>query len=164
MKIRSIATVWLVATMAAMATAFASDWKYYETKPFGFSMLVPAGVTVREREWGDGWGGLYAEFEGVRLYGRAKLGARESDDAIEKYALRIIGIPAASWTKVDSGTNARGFQRYRTFRAMDGAKMVFGAYGVGAKGNYLLYLETTPADYNEHKADYDKWYESIRLD
>ena len=42
--------------------------------------------------------------------------------------------------------------------------MVFGAYGVGAKGNFLLYLETTPADYNDHKADYDKWYESIRLD
>ena len=42
--------------------------------------------------------------------------------------------------------------------------MVFGAYGVGAKGNYLLYLETTPADYNAHQADYEKWYESIRLD
>jgi hypothetical protein len=35
---------------------------------------------------------------------------------------------------------------------------------VGKRGNYLLYLETTVADYDEHKADYNKWYESIRLD
>ena len=34
----------------------------------------------------------------------------------------------------------------------------------GKQGNYLLYLETTVSDYNEHKADYIKWYESIRLD
>ena len=122
MNIRLIAAMCLMTTM--MATALAADWKYYETKPFGFSMLVPTGVTVREREWGDGWGGLYAEFEGVKLYGRAKLGPRESDDDIEKYALRIIGIPAYAWTKIDSGTNARGFQRYRTFRAMDGSKCV----------------------------------------
>ena len=60
--------------------------------------------------------------------------------------------------------SARGWGRYRTFRATSGSKLVFGGYGVGPKGNYLLYLETTPADYNEHKADYDKWYESIRLD
>ena len=37
-------------------------------------------------------------------------------------------------------------------------------FGVGKKGNYLLYLETTVDDYNAHKADYNKWYESIRLD
>ena len=103
MNMQSMATRWLkatiatLATVATMTTAFAADWKHYETKPYGFSMLVPAGVTVREREWGDGWGGLYAEHEGVRLYGRAKLGARESDDDIEKYALRIIGIPAGAW-------------------------------------------------------------------
>ena len=37
-------------------------------------------------------------------------------------------------------------------------------YGVGKRGNYLLYLETTPADYMASKIEYDKWYESIRLD
>ena len=98
MNIRSIAAMWLMLTM--MTTALAADWKHYESKPFGFSMLVPTGVTVREREWGDGWGGLYAEFEGVKLYGRAKLGPRESDGDIEKYALRIIGIPASAWTRI----------------------------------------------------------------
>ena len=158
-------TPWIAAFTLLLATiAVAADWKHYETKPFGFSMLVPSGVTVREREWGDGWGGLYAEYEGVKLYGRAKMGVGESDADIERYAVRIIGIPASAWTKIDSGTNTRGFHRYRTFRAMDGPRLVFGAYGVGAKGNYLLYLETTPSDYNAHKADYDKWYESIRLD
>lgn len=158
-------TRWIALLFVWFASvAGAAEWKHYETKPYGFSMLVPSAVTVREREFGGGWGGLYAEFEGVKLYGRAKLGAAESDADIEKYALGIIGMPAASWTKVDSGNNQRGFQRYRTFRASDGSKLVFGGYGVGAKGNYLLYLETTASDYNAHKSDYDKWYQSIRLD
>ena len=50
------------------------------------------------------------------------------------------------------------------FEAVRGGKLYFGGYGVGAKGNYLLYLETTVDDYNAHKSDYNKWYESIRLD
>lgn len=144
--------------------ALAADWKYYEAKSYGFSMLVPAGVEVREREWGGGWGGANASFEGVKLHGLARLGARESDADIERFAVQTIGIPASEWTMIDSGTGQRGWMRYKTFRATSGSKLYFGGYGVGAKGNYLLYLETTTADYNEHKADYIKWYESIRLD
>ena len=148
----------------SVSAACAADWANYQTRPYGFSMLIPAGVSVREQEWGGGWGGMSAEFEGVRLYGRAKLGAQETDAAIENYALGVIGIPAGAWTRIDQGTNERGWNRYRTFRATVGSKLVFGAYGVGAKGNYLLYLETTAADYAAHRADYEKWYESIRLD
>ncbi len=149
--------------LAAQATV-ASDWKHYEAKSYGFSMLVPSGVAVREREWGGGWGGINAEFEGVRLYGLAKLGAKATDAEIERFAVQTIGIPAGEWTMVDSGANQRGWGRYKTFRAIKGAKLYFGGYGVGPKGNYLLYLETTPADYKEHEGDYNKWYESIRLE
>jgi hypothetical protein len=143
--------------------AGAADWQYYEARKYSFSMLVPAGVTVKEKEWGGGWGELWAEYEGVKLHGLSKLGPKESDGDIEKFAVRTIGIPANEWKMIDSG-KGRGWERYRTFEAVRANKLYFGGYGVGAKGNYLLYLETTVSDYNEHTSDYIKWYESIRLD
>ncbi len=131
--------------MAAAATvASASDWRYYESKPYGFSMLVPTGVRLVEREWGGNWGGLSGREGDVLFYAQAKLGAKETNEDIEQYALRTIGISAAAWTKIDQGQNVRGFERYATFKANLGSKLYYGMYGVGKKGNYLLYLETTP--------------------
>ena len=152
-----------IALMLGMA-ALAADWKYYEAKPYGFSMLVPASVRVVEREWGGGWGGIAAREENIQFYGLAKLGVKESDADIESYALKTIGIPAGAWTRIDQGRDVRGWERFYTFKANLGTKLYFGMYGVGKKGNYLLYLETTPGDYMSYKTDYDKWYESIRLD
>lgn len=157
----------LLAVFAAAAlagAALASDWRYYETKPFGFSMLVPTGTRLVEREWGGGWGGLSGRSENVMFYAQAKLGYKETDTDIETYALRTIGIPASAWIKIDQGANTRGWERFATFKANLGSKLYYGMYGVGKKGNYLLYLETTPSDYMAYKTDYDKWYESIRLD
>lgn len=146
---------------AQLATA--ADWRTYQVPSYGFAMLVPAGTAVKEQEWGGGWGGLQAQSDGVKLYGRAKLGAQATDAEIEKYAVQVIGIPAAEWKRVDSGTNQNGWARYRVFEAVRGSRLFFGAYGVGPQGNYLLYLETTVADYNAHKTDYRTWYDSIRL-
>jgi hypothetical protein len=148
---------------ALVQIAAAADWTYYEAKSYGLSMLVPRGVAIQEREQRGGWGSLVAEFEGVRLHGLAKLGAKESDADIEMFAVRTIGIPAAEWKMIESG-QGRGWERYRTFEAVRGGRLYFGGYGVGPKGNYLVYMETTVADYNDHKADYEKWYESVRLD
>ena len=154
----------LLTGLVLCSVALAADWKYYETKQYGFSMLVPSGAKLQTREWGGGWGGMSSTFEGVKFYGLAKLGAKESNADIEKYALSVIGIPESAWTKVDQGSNTRGWERYYVFKANVGARLVYGMYGVGKKGNYLLYLDTTPGDYRDHKTDYDKWYESIRLD
>lgn len=154
----------MLASLLMFSAAQASDWKYYETKQYGFSMLVPTGAKLQTREWGGGWGGMKSEYEGISFYGLAKLGPKESDADIEKYALNVIGIPASAWTKVDQATNVRGWDRSYVFKANVGSRLIFGMYGVGKKGNYLLYLDTTPGDYMDHKADYDKWYESIRLD
>ena len=162
---RQLSKVVLSAFLALLSAAvFAAGWTIYQAKPYGFSMLIPQGAKVTEHEWGGGWGGLSSQFEGVRLYGQAKLGAKESDDDIEKYALRVIGIPASAWTQIDSGRNQRGWERYRTFSARQGAKLVFGGYGVGRQGNYLLYIETTPEDFQQYRSDYDAWYASIRLE
>ena len=145
------------------AVAIAAGWVEYESKAYGFSMLVPAGTSTKETEWAGGWGGLTAVSDGVKLFGLAKLGAPATDDEIEKFAIQTIGIPASAWTQIDQGRDKYGWGRYRTFQATQGSKLVFGGYGVGRKGNYLLYLETTPADFKEYRADYDKWYASIRL-
>jgi hypothetical protein len=149
----------LLLSLAALA-----DWNYYQSKPYGFSMLVPAGTKVMTREWGGGWGGIHATVDGVKFYGLAKLGPKESDADIEAYAIRTIGVPAGAWTKVDENRNVRGWERSYVFKANVGSRLLYGMYGVGPKGNYLLYLDTTPGDYMDHKKDYDKWYESIRLD
>lgn len=101
---------------------------------------------------------------GVRFHGQAKLGAKESNADIEKYAVNLIGVPAGAWVKVDEVQNTRGWERAQVFKANVGSRLLFGMYGVGPKGNYLLYLDTTPDDYMAYKKDYDKWYESIRLD
>ena len=151
------------AVLCLAAQIAVADWKYYEAKKYGFSMLVPEGTKLTEKELGGGWGQLWGNSDGVKLYGLAKLGAKESDADIEKFAVKTIGIPAGQWKQVDAGA-MRGFERSKTFEAVSGSKLYFGGYGVGKKGNYLLYLETTVQDYNDHKADYMKWYESIRLD
>jgi hypothetical protein len=154
----------LVSLAVFAATAAAQGWKLYEAKAYGFSMLIPEGTMVREREWSGGWGGIYAQHEGVRLYGLAKLGTKASDDEIEKFAVDVVGIPREAWTLIDAGKMKKGWIRYHTVKAMKGSKLVFGGYGVGPKGSYLLYLETTPADFREHEADYEKWYASIELE
>ena len=148
----------------AVQAAGAAEWRTYRASSYGFSMLIPTGVTPTTREWPGGWGGLTAEFEGVRVNGQAKLGAHESDAAIEKYAVGVIGVPASAWRIVDSGTNQNGWARYRLFEAVRGSTFFFGGYGVGPRGNYLLYMQTTVADYNAHKAEYAKWYDSLKLD
>jgi len=152
-----------IAALLLSASALA-DWKYYETKKYGFSMLVPTDAKLNTREWGGGWGGISGTSEGVKFHGQAKLGAKESNEDIEKYAVNLIGVPASAWVKTDQITNTRGWERGYVFKANVGSRMLFGMYGVGAKGNYLLYLDTTPDDYMNHKKDYDKWHESIRLD
>ena len=141
----------------------AADWQNYSATEYGFSMLLPPGVTTKEREWSGGWAGIEAQVESVKLYGLAKLGTQATNAEIEKFAIQTIGIPASAWTQVDQGINQRGWSRYYTFRATQGSKLVFGGYGVGPKGSYLLYLETTPADFAEYRADYEKWYASVIL-
>jgi hypothetical protein len=160
---RRIASRFILALAAFLVPAAAfADWKHYESAPYGFSMLIPAGAGVATRESGA-WGGIAGSFEGLRFHGLAKLGAKESNEDIERYAVNLIGVPAGAWMKIDSVQNTRGWERGNVFRANVGSRLLFGMYGVGPKGNYLLYLDTTPEDYASNKADFDKWYESITL-
>jgi hypothetical protein len=157
-----LARLFAGALLLAAAQLASADWKMHEAKGYNFSMLVPEGTKMREKELGGGWGQLWADSDGVKLYGMAKLGAKESNADIEKFAVKTIGIPAGEWKQIDAG-GGQGFERSKAFEAVRGSKLYFGGYGVGPKGNYLLYLETTVEDYKAHKADYMKWYQSIRV-
>jgi hypothetical protein len=150
------------ALLCLVAQLASADWKLYSDAKYGFAMLIPEGTKMTEKELGGGWGQLWGTSEGVKFYGIAKLGTKESNAEIEKYAVKTIGIPASEWKLVDAG-GGNGFERSKTFEAVRGSKLFFGGYGVGPKGNYLLYLETTVEDYNAHKADYLKWYKSIKV-
>jgi hypothetical protein len=154
-----LAAAALLCTAAQFAAA---DWHSWDSPSYGYSMLVPDGTKMTTKELGGGWGQAWGDSDGVKFYGLAKLGAKESDAEIEKYAVKLIGIPASKWKMIDSGSG-RGFERYRTFESVSGNKLYFGGYGVGRQGNYLLYVETTVDDYDAHKADYKKWYDSIKV-
>jgi hypothetical protein len=146
------------------STAIAGDeWESYSSDEYGFSMLIPEGTKPVEKEAGGGWGGLYAKADGVELYGLAKLAVQASPEEIEKFAVKETGIPDDKWTKVDEGKGENGFKWYRVYKAKHAGKIVFGAAGTGPKGSYLIFLRTTESDFNAHKADYESWYESVKV-
>lgn len=125
-------------------------------------MLVPSGTRMETREFGAGWGGLRGESGGVRVVGIAKLGAPEPAAEIERFGVEVTAIPWSHWEVIDSGSG-QGWHWYKTVTARQGDRLFFGGYGVGDRGSYLLLLETTPADFQAYRADYDTWYDSIRL-
>ena len=101
MKMQRTARFGLAIAALLLSASALADWKYYETKKYGFSMLVPEGASLSTREYGGGWGGISGSSEGVKFHGQAKLGAKESNEDIEKYAVNLIGVPASAWVKTD---------------------------------------------------------------
>lgn len=157
--------IFVLAVLAAMpfaGSAGSDDWQPYSDSKYGFSMLVPGGTQMATREWPGGWGGMAAEADGVTVLGVAKLGEQASLADIERFGVELTGIPAAAWTQIDAGSG-KGWTSYRTIKAQAGSKLVFGGYGTGPKGSYLILLETTPDDFAEYQADFEHWYESVRL-
>jgi hypothetical protein len=64
---------------------------------------------------------------------------------------------------VGRGQNRNGWNWFHTVEAVAGQQLIFGGYGTGPKGSYLVLLQTTVGDYEAHKADYRRWYDSIAL-
>lgn len=152
----------LLITVPSVFSAEADGWETYKADTYGFSMLIPKGTQIRTKEWAGGWGGLVGTHDGVTVYGVAKLGAPESSKDIESFGVKLTGIPDGAWTEIDKGSG-NGWAWYRTVQATQGTQLVFGGYGVGPKGSYLLLLVTTASDFEEYRAEYEKWYNSIRL-
>lgn len=146
----------------ALKAGAEDGWKRYAAPEYGFSMLIPTEAKTSEWEKKP-WGGLYATYEGIQVWGLAKLDEQASAEEIEKYGVGITQISTDSWKVIDSGSGS-GWQWYKTVKAQSGIHTIYGGYGVGDKGSYLVLVKTTQADYDEHEADYIKWYESIQLD
>lgn len=164
--VRFLAFVSLAFVSMIVAGTMVADegWTRYSAPDYGFSMLVPAGTEIVEREWPGGWGGLYAEHEGVKLYALALLGDWSTPEEIEKFGIEVTGIGDKYWSLIDKGKNTAGWRWYRTVKAEAGGRVVYGGYGVGEKGSYLLLLATTSADFKAYRSDYEHWYESVRLE
>lgn len=152
------------AAPAASAAAGQDNWVKYQAKEYGFSMQVPPGTKFEEKKFGGGWAGLTAKNGPATLIAVADKGAKASRGDIEKFGVKVTGIPGKGWKQIDQGKNAQGWIWYRTVEATAHNKMTIGEYGVGKTASYLLLLVTTPADYAKNTADYKRWYKSIRLD
>jgi hypothetical protein len=163
LKDTSILIALITASFVISTHSAEDEWEKYSAKEYGFEMLIPKGVKFLEREKSGGWGGLYGTYEGVKLYALAKLGAEETKDDIRKFAEKECGIPGENWKRIDSGKDSSGWKWYEIYVAEKGDTLIFGGFGVGPKGNYLAFLKTTKSDYEEHKADYKEWFESIKL-
>jgi hypothetical protein len=165
MKFTSRILVTALLMIATLTLAAQPDgWVQYRAKEYGFSMLVPQGTRFTEKESAGGWGELWGEHEGVKLYALAKLGEQATPEEIEAVGVKLTGIPASAWTQINEGENQGGWKWYRTVEAVRNGKLIVGDYGTGPKGSYLIILQTTVSDYEENKADYKTWYQSIRLD
>ncbi len=159
---RKLITV--LAFLVSGSFAFAADeWTKYVAKDYGFEMLVPKGAMLVEREQPSGWGELSCKHDGVEFYALAKLGEAEEKKDIRSFAEKTYGVPSQKWTKFDEGKNDNGWIWYEIYVAEKGESLIFGGFGTGPKGNYLVFLKTTKEDYEQHKADYKTWINSVKL-
>jgi hypothetical protein len=156
--------------MTAFATFFVlsgsafAQWQEFKSDQYGFSMLVPAKAEGVAKEFGGGWGGMYFEAGAhTKVYGIAKLGAAETPEAVRAFGATATQIPAEQWNEDEKGNDWHGFKWYESYTAEGGGKVMAAYLGAGPKGTYFIYLETTPEEYEAHKADFEKWEESIQV-
>jgi hypothetical protein len=158
-------TLVLSLTIALAGSAYAAEgWETYRAEKYGFTMLAPPKAVFVEKELGGGWGALVAVHEGITVTAIGKLGEAATPEEIQKFGVEFTKIDAAHWKLIHKGKHRKGWKWFRTVRAKHEGNVLFGGYGVGPKGNYLMLLSTTVADFKAHKADYKKWYRSIVLD
>ena len=145
------------------STVLAIDWTTYRSNEYGFEMLVPSGTKFAERDFGSGWGALVADADGVKIYAVGKLGEQATAEEIESFGVKVTAIPASAWKAVDSGRNSNGWSWYKGVEAWNGDEVVYGGYGVGPRGSYLLLVKTTGADYSAHESEYRQWFDSLTV-
>ncbi len=162
-KVLFVLAMGIILLWLSIPASAGEGWVKYKSDDYGFSMLVPEGTKFQEKEYEGGWGALYANYQGIQVLALGKMGAPEKPEAIEKYGVKITGVPGEYWKVIDKGKDSNGWKWYYTVKASDGKKVAYGGYGVGPKGSYLLVLITSKTDFEENYNDYLKWYKSIRL-
>src|SRR3982751_1624908 len=92
----------LVAGITAVTMFAQSGWTSYSSQKYGFSMQIPQGTHMEDKEFAGGWAGAYGEHEGVEFHGIAKLGKHAEKDIVE-FGVEYSGIEEKYWTLVDQG-------------------------------------------------------------
>ena len=152
-------------TLALAAPAAAQDWSVFKSDRFGFAMLVAPGTRWEARDFGRGWGGIRAQKGVLEFVGLVKLGYAGSPAELGDAAILLTGVPAAGWRKVDQGRNAAGWKWWHTYEARNDAagRVLYTVLGTGRRGSYILFLDTSQADFTRHRALYKQWYDSLTL-
>lgn len=163
----SIALALAVVVCAAVPPSAAANspvvWEKYQARKYGFSMLVPVGIRLKEKQFGPRWGELTAKYGVVTLVALAKLGDKATPDEIERVGVKITNIPAAEWRVIGRGRNEGGWLWWKTVTAERNGMRIIGDYGAGNKSSYLMLLITTEDDFRSDQANYKRWYQSIQL-
>lgn len=148
---------------ASAASDSGVRWVKYRAPKYGFSMLVPAGTKLKERQFGPNWGELTGKYDVVRLVALARLHYKATPDEIERVGVKVTGIAGQYWKVIGHGRHQGGWIWWKTVTAELNGVRVIGDYGVGAKSSYLMLLITTNHDFNTDRSSYRKWYQSIRV-
>lgn len=162
---RSVSLVGVLLVVTLAAEAVAQGWSVFKSDRFGFAMLVAPGTQWEARDFGSGWGGIRTKKGIIDFVAIVRLGYAGSPKELGDFAIAATKIPAAAWTKTDAGKNGNGWSWYQTYEARSSAtgRIAFAVLGTGRRGSYILYLETSQADYAANKALYGQWYRSLTL-
>ena len=147
------------------AEAAAQGWSVFKSDRFGFAMLVAPGTQWEARDFGSGWGGIRTRKGIIDFVAIVRLGYAGTPKELGDFAIAATKIPAAAWSKTDQGKNGNGWNWYQTYEARSSAtgRIAFTVLGTGRRGSYILYLETSQADYAANKGLYGQWYRSLTL-
>jgi hypothetical protein len=153
----------LLGVLMLAGAALAADWGIFKSDKFGFAMLVPPNSQWAAKDYGSGWGGIFTKSGVTEFVGIVKLDSQGTPVELENAAIKLTGIPAAGWKKVDEGTNKAGWRWWRTYEATGNGKVLLTVLGTGPKGSYVLFLGTTAADMAAHRPQYQEWYNKLTL-
>ena len=136
-------------------------WQKYSNQKHGYSMEVPAGTQIVEKNFSNGWSGLVATRGPLNFWGITHSGMGRK--AIEDFCVELTGINKEQWQLIDE-SQENGWLWMRKVKAKVGNNVLYGGYGKSKKGSYIFVFKTLAIDFRYCRENYDKWFESLTLD
>lgn len=162
--LRQLRPILLAALVIAFSGIALAAWTEFKSDDFGFTMLAPEGVKPEAHDYGHGWGGVhFAAGEHTEVLAIAHKGADVGPDAVREFAVEAAEVAADHWTKGESGKDVDGFKWIESWTASDDKHFVVAVLGAGPKGNYVIFVTSTHAEYDAAKADFEKFFKSIKV-
>jgi hypothetical protein len=161
-----VAAAFALSVTLAGAGHAEKQWTEYRNQDLGFRMLVPPGVQPVTQVRTDGWGSItFKSSKTTSLSAVVKMGPAAPIDRIREYAAGISGLGADQWTRVGDPQRdtAAGFAWVETWTASDGNTLIFAILAHGPRGNYVIFVTTTVAEYQKRQAQFALWASSINV-